>query len=156
MIYCEPVSDEALGSELQGADKVLMLGCSLCANISYCIANNMETPVYSGLGGAVNTKREIKRLRTLLADQGIRSSSMVLLSLCFLTNGNRRRIARKSAGYPVMLTLSCESGKKNIEEVLPGKRVVSTMKSRGFMRSLVDARGLTYEIEKDHLYINNA
>jgi len=94
MIYCEPKPDAALLAEIAGSKEVFLLGCSLCANISYCIHNHLESPIFSlenvdpNLGiaalleGAVNLKDEINRLKQVLAEQGIHTGAAALPSLC--------------------------------------------------------------------------
>jgi len=155
MIYCEPKTDKALLGELDGSKKVLLLGCSLCANISYCIHNRMESPMYQGLEAAVNVKRESKRLKEILAEQDIRSDSATLISLCCISRKDVLKVVRKAKACDTVVTLSCEFGRRNTEEYLNGKRTVGAMKNRGLMRTIVDQKGLTIRFVKDKLYINN-
>jgi len=155
MLYCEPKTDKALLGELDGSKKVLLLGCSLCANISYCIHNQMESPMFQGLEVAVNVKRESKRLKQVLAEKGIQSESATLISLCCISRKDVLKVIRKSKECDTVATLSCEFGRRNAEDYLNGKRVVGAMKNRGLMRTIVDQKGLTISFVKDKLYINN-
>jgi hypothetical protein len=167
MIYCEPKSDEALLSEIAGSKKVFLLGCSLCANISYCVHNRLQSPIYSfdnvdqNLGiaalieGAVNLKHEIKRLKQVLAEQGVLTGSATLPSLCCIRREHQQAVIQKTDEYETVVTLSCENGSQNVEDFLKEKRVVGAMKNKGLMRATVDQDGLTLRFDQDRLYINN-
>jgi hypothetical protein len=155
MIYCEPKTDKALLDELDGSKKVFLVGCSLCSNISYCIHNQMKSPMFQGLDVAVNTKREVKRLKQLLSEKGIQSDSTTLIALCCISTKDVKKVLKKSEGCDTIATLSCEFGRRNTEEYSKGKRVVCTMRNKGFMRTVVDQKGLTISFVKDTLHINN-
>jgi len=155
MLYCEPKSDETLLQELDGSKKVFLLGCSLCANISYCIHNQMESPMFQGLEMAVNVKREMERLKKVLAERGVEAASATIISLCCISRGDVAKVIKKSRGCDAVATLSCEFGRRNTEDYLNGKRVVGAMRNRGLMRTIVDQKGLTISFVKDKLYINN-
>jgi hypothetical protein len=155
MIYCEPKTDRDILAELDGSKKVLLLGCSLCSNISYCIHNQMKSPMFQGLDVAVNTKREATRLRQLMSKKGIQSDSMTLMALCCISTKDVKKVIKKSEDCDTIATLSCEFGRKNTEEYSKGKSVVGTMRNKGFMRTIVDQKGLTISFLKDTLYVND-
>ena len=155
MIYCEPKTDKALLDEIGESKNLFLLGCSLCANISYCIHNQMQSPMYQGLEACVNVKAEEKRLKKVLAEQGIHAESATLISMCCISRGDVAKVIRKTKGCDAVVTLSCEFGRRNTEDYLSGKRVVGAMKNRGLMRTIVDQKGLTIRFVKDKLYINN-
>ena len=155
MIYCEPKSDETLLKEIGRSKKVFLAGCSLCANISYCIHNKLQTPMFHGLEPPVNVIREMERLKKVLAEKNIQASSATLISLCCISRKDVLKVIRKSKECDAVLTLSCEFGRRNTEEYLNGKPVVGAMKTRGLMRTVVDQKGLTIRCVKDKLYINN-
>jgi hypothetical protein len=167
MIYCEPKPDEAILGEVAGSKKVFLLGCSLCANISYCVHNRLHSPIYSfdnvdqnlGLAavieGAVNLKHEIKRLKQVLSEQGVHTGSVALPSLCCIRREHQQAVIRATDEYETVVTLSCENGSQNVEDFLKGKRVVGAMKNKGLMRSTMDQDGLTFRFDQDRLYINN-
>lgn len=155
MIYCEPIPDDLLDKELLGTRSSFIVGCSLCANIGYCISNRLRTPVYTAASGAINTKNELKRLSARLSASGFHTDTHTLLSLCFLTKGQRRLIRRKAHAFETVVALSCDIGRQNLAEILPGKHVIAAMKNKGFMRSAVYPKGLSLYIDPDRLYINN-
>jgi len=155
MIYCEPKTDDTILGEIGEVKSVFLLGCSLCANISYCIHNKFQTPMYKGLEAAINVKREMKRLKQLLAERGIRSGSATLISLCCISGKDVKKVIQKTEQYEALATLSCEFGRRNTEEYLNGKHVVTTMENKGLMRTIVDQHGLTISFVKEKLYINN-
>jgi hypothetical protein len=120
MIYCEPKTDKDLLEELDGSKKVFLLGCTLCANISYCIHNEMKSPMFQGLEVAVNTKREAKRLKQLMMEKGIQSDSATLIALCCIATKDVKKVLKKTEGCDAIATLSCEFGRRtrrNIQKV---------------------------------------
>jgi hypothetical protein len=155
MIYCEPKSDEVLLGEIAGSKKVFLLGCDLCANVGYCVHHGLESPAFAGLEGAVNVKQEIKRLKQVLAEQGVRAGSATMIALCLLSRKHQQQLVRKTEDFETVVTLSCEIGRQNVGDFLKDKRVVAAMTNKGFMRATVDQHGLTVRIDKDRLYINN-
>ena len=154
MIYCEPKPDEVVLDAVAGSRQVFLLGCSLCANVGYCLHDQLRSPIFQGLAFAVNVKKEVARLKHILAERGVRTASATLVALCFVTKKDRQKIIRKTDGSDAVLTLCCDYGRQNVEEFLPGKRVTGTMTNKGFMRAIVDQDGLTFRFDKDRLYIN--
>ena len=155
MIYCEPKSDEALLGEIAGSKKVFLLGCDLCANVGYCVHNGLQSPAWAGLEGAGNVKREIKRLKPVLAEHGVRTGSATMVALCLISTKHQRQLIRKTSEFETVVTLSCEIGRQNTEEYLKDKRVVAAMTNKGFMRGTAEQNGLTIRLDKDRFYINN-
>jgi hypothetical protein len=155
MIYCEPKSDTELQTELQDVRSVFLAGCSLCANISYCIHGKLNAPMYSLFSGAGNTKRELKRLRDLFEQAGVEPRTRLLFCLCFLTRWQQNALRRKAAQCEKVLTLSCEYGRANVQACVGVKEVISAMRNKGFMRSSGILKGLSVYINPHELYINN-
>lgn len=155
MIYCEPKTDDTILGEIGEVKSVFLLGCALCANISYCIHNKFQTPMYKGLEAPINVKREMKRLKQVLAERGVHSDSATLISLCCISDKDVKKVIRKTDQFETVATLSCEFGRRNTEEYLNGKHVVTTMENKGLMRTIVDQHGLTISFVKEKLYINN-
>lgn len=155
MIYCKAISDEEIFSQLENSEQVLLLGCSLCANISYCIEKNIEMPMYNWFVNPKAVKNEITRMKNILTKKDLKINTLVLLSLCFIRDNDQKKLIRKSNDIDTIITFSCEIGAKNILDILDEKRVVNAMKSSGFMRAAVKQKGGKIFVKKDNLYINN-
>lgn len=155
MIHCRAISDEKLLSQLTESKSILLLGCSLCANISYCIEKDIEMPMYNWLLNPAAVKKEMKRIRKILEDEGYSVSELVILSLCFIRDVDQKKLLRAGEATDTIITLSCEYGKKNIEDILEYKNIVCAMHAEGYMRASVEQDGLKLKVRKDKLYINN-
>jgi hypothetical protein len=155
LIYCKAISDEEIFSQLENSEQVLLLGCSLCANISYCIEKNIEMPMYNWFVNPKAVKNEITRMKNILTKKDLKINTLVLLSLCFIRDNDQKKLIRKSNDIDTIITFSCEIGAKNILDILDEKRVVNAMKSSGFMRAAVKQKGGKIFVKKDNLYINN-
>jgi hypothetical protein len=152
-VYCEPRTDTELLDGIGDAKRILLAGCPYCANVSYALLKKL--PLYdltpAGLA-AVSTRDEIDRLTALFAQRGVYVDSWLPSfpsSLCMLNEGARGNLREKAEGFDTIITLSCETGMKNAEGILAGKRVVGAMNARGLLagvtkvetgKILVDAR----------------
>lgn len=154
MVYCKPKPDEALLKEIGDSKKVFLLGCSLCANISYCVHNQLQSPIFYKLEGPNNVKAEIKRVKKILETKGVKTGSDTMMSLCFITRKQAQQVIRKTKEYETVVSLSCDVGRQNLQDILEDKHVAGAMKTRGLMRAVVDQHGLTFHFIKDKLYIN--
>jgi hypothetical protein len=155
MIYCKPIPDEEILPQLENSKEILLLGCSLCANISYCIEKNIEMPMYNWLLNPKAVKNEINRLENILSGKNFEITTLVLLSLCFIRDTDQKKLLQAAENIDTIITLSCEYGSKNISDIIDGKIIVSAMKSSGFMRAAVEQKGGKLFVKKDRLYINN-
>ena len=156
MIYCKPVSDEKIFAQLENSEKILLLGCSLCANISYCIEKNIEMPMYNWILNPKAVKNEINRMEKILTEKNFKVSTLVLLSLCFIRDNDLKKLLKEIKNVDTIITLSCEYGSKNISDIIDRKiKIVSAMNSSGFMRAAVEQKGAKIFVKKDKLYINN-
>lgn len=155
MIYCKPIPDENIISQLENSEQVLLLGCSLCANISYCIEKNIEMPMYNWFLNPKAVKNEIIRMENILASKKFEISKLVLLSLCFIRDSDQKKLLKKIKNIDTIITFSCEYGSKNILDIIDEKIIISAMKSNGFMRAAVEQHGGKIYVKKDKLYINN-
>jgi hypothetical protein len=155
MVYCQPKPDATLLKEIGDSKKVFLLGCSLCANISYCVHNKLQSPIFYKFEGPNNVKAEIKRIKKILEAKDVKTGSDTMMSLCFVTSKQVQQVARKTKEYDTVVTFSCDVGRRNVGDFLKEKIVTGAMKTRGLMRAIVDQHGLTFHFVKDRLYINN-
>lgn len=155
MIYCKPIPDKEIILQLENSKDILFLGCSLCANISYCIEKNIEMPMYNWVLNPKAVKKEINRLDDILSRENFKVTTLVLLSLCFIRDTDKKKLLQAAENIDTIITLSCEYGSKNISDIIDNKKIVSAMKSSGFMRAAVEQKGGKLFVRKDKLYINN-
>ena len=154
MVYCQPKPDETVLKEIGNSKKVFLMGCSLCANISYCVHNKLQSPIFYKFEGPNNVKNEIKRMKKILEAKGVMTGTDTMMSLCFVTSKQVRQVAQKTKEYDTVVTFSCDVGRQNLQDILEDKHVAGAMKTRGLMRAVVDQHGLTFHFIKDKLYIN--
>ena len=146
--YAEPRSDEDLLKEIGDAKRGFVVGCPVCANMNLNYHKGPKgSPIYqlkaTGMK-ALSTSREVKRLASFLTDQGLDVGSWVPgypgTTLCVLENGAGNKLADKSKDFDVIIAVSCESGAENIHKLMPGKRVINTMKARGLMKGTLTTK----------------
>ena len=148
MIYCESRSDKEIVNELEGETRVFLLGCPVCANMSLNIQKAPDrSPVLTltptGFK-AVSMREEVGRLTHLLNRKGLDVDSWVgkypIVALCIPDDRNRRKILRKCRDFATVITLCCNAGKKSVEGMLPGRRVIAGMNARGIVNGLLKSK----------------
>ena len=139
MIYSELRSDTDLLNDLDEAKSVFLLGCPICANMSLYIEKAAEGSAMLTLTPtgykAVSMREELDRLTHLLAGKELDVDSWVgkypIVALCVLDESARKKIIKKCQDFETVITLCCDAGKKSVEGILPGKRVIAGMNARG-------------------------
>ena len=133
MIYCELRSDTDIFNDLEKEKRVFLLGCPVCANMSLYIQKAAEdSPVLTltptGFK-AVSMREEVDRLTQLLNGKGLDVDSWVgkypIVALCVPDERNRKKILKKCKDFETVITLCCDAGKKSVEGMLPGKRIIA-------------------------------
>jgi hypothetical protein len=92
---------------------------------------------------AVCVRDEMLRLRGLLEKRGASVHSWLPNlpgGLCALNEGARKKLFEQGHDGETVVTLSCETGKKNVESILPDSQVVAAMNARGLLRVVTRRR----------------
>lgn len=162
-VYCEPRPDLEVFDEIGDAKRILLVGCPSCANVSYSIHKELpkELPIYKfTLTGikAVYTKHEIDRMADLFAQKGLHVDSWLPnapAGICVLDEGARRNLFNRCRDINTIIALCCDSGTKNVEDILPGKKVVGAMNARGLLTAVTKTKMKIWKtfIDKETLYV---
>ena len=87
---------------------------------------------------------EADRLTQLLSDRGLKVNSWVgkypIVALCVMDKRARKSISKKCQDFDTVITLCCEAGKKSIEGILPGKRVIAGMEAKGIVNAVLKSK----------------
>ena len=139
-VYCAPRTDADVLAEIGDANQVLLVGCPSCANMSCAIHRQDDRPIVrltpTGIK-AVCMKDEMLRLSGLLEQGGASVQSWLPNlpgGLCALDEGARKKLFEQGHDRETVVTLSCETGKKNVESILPDSQVVAAMHAKGLLR----------------------
>ena len=92
---------------------------------------------------AVSVLSEMLRLCGLLERRGASVHSWLPNlpgGLCALTEGARKKIFEQGRDRQTVVTLSCETGKRNVESILPDRQVVAAINARGLLRVVTRKR----------------
>lgn len=162
MIYSELCSDTDILNDLEEAKRVFLLGCPVCANMSLYIQKAAEgSPVLTltptGFK-AVSMIEEIERLTHLLAGKGLDVDSWVgkypIVALCVLDERARKKMSKKCQDFETVITLCCETGKKSIEGILPGKKVIAGMNAIGIVNAMLKSKMGCFKLYIDKSTVN--
>lgn len=148
MIYCEQPSDTDILNDLKERGKVIVLGCPVCADMSLYIQKaTQNTPVLTltptGFK-AISMRDEVNRLTQFLKGKGLDVASWVgkypVIALCVPDERNRKKIIKKCKDFEKIITLCCEAGKKPVESILHGKKVIAGMNAIGIVNASLKSK----------------
>lgn len=158
-VYCVPIEDDRLLEQIRPAGRVLLVGCPSCANVCYARHRDSRTPVVKAtLAGlkATSVLREARRLAEILKGEGVETTLWVPnypAALCALDQGGRNKLIKLARQQDVIVTLSCESGKKNVEEMDTGVRVVNAMMASGILRGIIERKLTSYFLNRESVRV---
>ena len=162
MIYSELRSDTDLLNNLEDIKKVLILGCPACANISLYIQKAAEgspmlKPAPTGFK-AVSILEEVDRLKHLFEGKELEVDSWVgrypTVALCVLDESTRKKIIKKCQNFEAVIILSCDAGKKSVENTLPGKKVIAGMSAKGMVNAILKSKMKFFKLHIDISTVN--
>jgi len=162
MIYCESRSDTDIINEIEDEKRFIILGCPVCANMSLYIQKAaQDSPVLAltptGFK-AVSMREEVDRLTQLLNGKGLDVNSWVgkypIVALCVPDERNRKKIIKKCQDFETIITLCCDAGKKSVEGLLPGKRIIAGMSARGLVNALLKTKMVFAKLYIDKSTVN--
>lgn len=139
-VYCAPRTDADVFAEIGDTKQLLLVGCPSCANMSCAIERSDDRAIIrltaTGLK-AVCMRDEMLRLGGLIETRGASVDSWLPNlpgGLCALDGKARKKLFDRGRNSEAIVTLSCETGKKNVESILPDRNVVAAMNARGLLR----------------------
>lgn len=144
MIYCEQYDDEKIINELDGRQKLLIVGCAGCANASLYInrGKDGDTMLALSMKGyrPLSMLAEVERITDVLQSSRRSIQSWVgrypLQPACMLNWGARSQIKEVAADRDAVLTLCCEGGASNIGDIVGEHKVVKAMRAVGLTRGI--------------------
>lgn len=148
MIYSELRSDTDILNDLEEAKRVFLLGCPACANVSLYIQKAAEgspmlTLTPTGYK-AVSTTEELDRLTHFLTGKEFDVDSWTgeypTVGLCVLDESVIKEISKKCQDFDTVITLCCGAGKKSVESILTGKRIIAAMNDRGIANAVTKVK----------------
>lgn len=163
MIFSELRSDTDLLDDVGAAQKVFVMGCPVCANMSLNIQKGAEGSPMLALTPtgykAVSMDGEVDRLTRLFAGNGADVDSWVgkypVVALCVLDESTREKIQKRCRGFDTVVVLSCDAGKMSIEGILPDSKTIAGMNAKGIAYATIERKMkfLKYSIDQDSVKI---
>jgi hypothetical protein len=146
-VYCKPKTDEALRREIGDAQSVLLVGCPICSNLSYCIQQKEDSPFLqlSLKGGKpLFVAIEVDRVSSLLQEEGKTVEKHVFNFPGGLCAANEDKVAgkmrEKTEKATTIVTFSCELGKDNMQRLFPDKEVIGGMNAVGIFGAPINRK----------------
>jgi hypothetical protein len=97
--------------------------------------------------------REMKKTAELLKGKGVATDSWTLpgmpASFCAISDPIRKKLFDRAQDRDAVVVFSCESGKKCVEGIVPNKRVVAAMSTKGLLRVVTRRKGRTVFVDKE-------
>jgi hypothetical protein len=145
-VYCTQRSDDALLADLGQAKRILLVGCPICPSMSCAVNQRGDLPAIAfTLTGikAVCLANEMGRVSNVLTQKGASVHSWVPgggEGLCMLAEPARKKLVKNSHNGEAVVVFSCDSGKKNVESILPDRQVLAAMHATGLLRAVTRRR----------------
>lgn len=136
-IYCVPKTDEVLFGEIGDEQSVLLVGCPICSNYSYCIQTKTDMPLFKlSLSGSkpVYVSNEVDRVSSLLQQKEKKVEQQVFNipnALCGIDQKASKKVKKKAKNKDSIVTFSCDLGKERMEKLFPNIKVISAMNTVG-------------------------
>lgn len=159
MVYLEPRSDEDLLNDIGDFKRIGIVGCPQCANLSFALRNDLPCYKITPAGiKAVSTRDKIDALLESLRARGMDVKFWLPnfpFGICSLNAIKRKQLSKACRDVDVVISLTCEGGKKNIEDILGGTPVTDGMNAKGLIVSTtkVDLWRREITLNKEKIFI---
>jgi len=153
VVYLEPGSDKDVLNDIGNCKRVGIVGCPQCANFSFSLNNDLPCYKITPAGRkAVSTRDKIDALMVLFRAKGIDAKFWLPsfhFGICSLNAIERKQLFKACQDVDMIISLTCEGGKKNIEDILGGTPVVEGMNAKGLIVSTSKVNLWRREISMD-------
>lgn len=101
---------------------------------------------------------ELDRLKDLFSGKELDVDSWVgkcpTVALCVLDESTRKKILKKCRDFETVITLCCDAGKKSVEGILRGKRVIAGMDAKGIVNAMSNSKMGIFKLYIDKSTVN--
>lgn len=153
MVYTEPIPAEEIIQHIEKRNDInltkdiLIVGCSVCANISCGYYQGAKEPAMSIFLKPLAIEKEIEKIASKLKENYNSVDSINIKGLCGISTRSERKIIEKSKDTDTIIIMSCPGGLKAVESYLDNKKLIMGMRVRGFKSPKIKlkARGIFLE-----------
>ena len=136
-VYCVALPDEEIVAALRDARSVLIDGCPSCPTIRYALDGDLPLGAITIRGiESIGTRNEVDRLTRLLTTRNRNVESWIPRipgHLCEIDRDQLRKASRRHRPVDAIVDLSCEAGKKNVEDGFQGAKAICAMRAKGLI-----------------------
>ena len=153
-VYCELRTDEEILGEIGDAKQILLIGCPICPNMSCAARRQDDLPVIKFTLRGIKPLcigDEMRRASRLLTSKGASVDSWLPnppKGLCVLEERERRKLSKRGQNSDVAMTFCCETGKKNVESMMPNMEVLGAMNAKGLLRAVTRRKRAEVFVDK--------
>lgn len=150
-VYLEVRPDPDILAEIGDVRHILVVGCPGCANTNYSLCKDLPVAKVTATGiKALGTKAEIVRITSLFAERGISVDpwlSDLYGTICMLGKPARKKLFNRAQTTDAVVTLCCESGRDNVQDIVGKQKVVGAMSAKGLLCAVTERRVATLFID---------
>lgn len=138
MVYTEPITAEELiqhiekKNDINVTEDILIVGCSVCANISCSYYQGAKEPAMSLLLKPLAIEKEIEKISSELKQKYNSVDSINIKGLCGISTRSERKIMQKVKDADTIIIMSCPGGFKAVESYLDNQKLIMGMRVKGF------------------------
>ena len=161
-VYCKPKTDEILLGEIGDMQDLLLVGCPICANLSYGIQQEEDDfpcmKITLKGGKPIYVTKEVDRILSLLKEKGKTVKKHVFNfpgGVCAFNDKDVKKFRPKTENASEIVTFSCELGKERMETVFPDKRVIGAMNAVGIFGAPINQKLNRLYLDREKTNIKN-
>lgn len=138
MVYTEPITAEKLIQQMEKKNNInvtkdiLIVGCSVCANISCSYYQGAKEPAMSLLLKPLAIEKEIEKISSELKQKYNSVDSITIKGLCGISSRNEGKIMEKAKDVDTIIIMSCPGGFKAVERYSDNQKLIVGMRVKGF------------------------
>lgn len=138
MVYTEPMTVEQIiqlmekNNNLGISKDILIVGCSVCANISCSYYAGTTEPAMSLFLKPLAIEKEIEIISSELKKKYDSVDSINIKGLCGISEKSKTKILAKANDADTIIVMSCPGGFKAVERYIDNKKLIMGMNVKGF------------------------
>jgi hypothetical protein len=161
-VFCEPRNEADILAEVGSARRVLVVGCALCANVGFCLADSRDLlPAYKLTFRGVEpvfTRRRAEQLSQALDGRGVETDTWVSSypnGVCALSDRALSGLRNRAEGIEAVIVLACETGAEAMARTMQVEPTIGAMHAKGLLTMRTVRRFTRVFIDRDSVEIKS-
>lgn len=148
-LYLKTISDKEILEQVKDSEKISIIGCGMCANISLGKDSIKNKPFINIFLKPLAIIEEMDRIKQLIEnDNRLVECNYIKGGLCKNSLKNSKKINRLTANSDTILTLGCFGGIKTVKNAVVNKEVIMCMRYKDMITTGIKLKGTKVYLDK--------